>query len=428
MRNLRSRIFFIIDLIRGGLVKDFLSDIENHLNRGKLPYSRLDLLSNILEYARKNVKYYNGVKGDLESFPVIDKGMIRANCDDFISNGSEQKNMKKVVTSGSTGFPFQVFHDDIKRKRNSADTIYFGKLGNFNFGRPLAYLKIWNEINVKSPILKRIENIYPVNVINLSDSEILNMLNYLNKSCNILSFLGYVSALENIGRYIKKNNFELKFNVKSVITMSEGLDAEGRKLISSAFKCNKVYSRYSNVENGILAQQVEINSPYFLINTASYVVEILNDYDLPEEDGKLGKIVVTDLFSYGMPMIRYDTGDIGAVETKLLNGQDRRVLTKIEGRKMDAIFNTKGELISSFNITNGMWKYTELLQYQFIQKTEKSYLFKLNVPEGFKREKELLGDYKLILGEDAQIVVNYVVEIPLLSSGKRKKVINQINQ
>lgn len=66
-----------------------------------------------------------------------------------------------------------------------------------------------------------------------------------------------------------------------------------------------------------------------------------------------------------MPIIRYDTGDIAKL-LKLKNGQTK--FKKIEGRKMDLIFDTKGNIISSFVIYTKFYNYYTLLkQYQFIQ-------------------------------------------------------------
>jgi phenylacetate-CoA ligase len=125
-----------------------------------------------------------------------------------------------------------------------------------------------------------------------------------------------------------------------------------------------------------------------------------------------------------MPMIRYDTGDIGILDTRNLLGEDRPVFTSIEGRRMDLLYDTSGSLVSSYVITNNMWKYLEIKQYQFIQTAEKEYLFKLNTEKPFKREKELIAEFSGYFGEDCTMSVEYVKEIPLLDSGKRKKVKN----
>jgi phenylacetate-CoA ligase len=63
--------------------------------------------------------------------------------------------------------------------------------------------------------------------------------------------------------------------------------------------------------------------------------------------------------------------------------RQRIILSKVEGRKMDLVFNTNGNLVSSFTITNNMWLYPEIKQYQFIQTDKKNYLFKLNLEGKF---------------------------------------------
>ena len=51
--------------------------------------------------------------------------------------------------------------------------------------------------------------------------------------------------------------------------------------------------------------------------------------------------------------------------------------------------------------------------------------FKLNVDQHFKKRDELVEEFKIYLGEEALIRVEFVNEIPLLSSGKRRKVVQE---
>src|SRR5690606_35005053 len=109
----------------------------------------------------------------------------------------------------------------------------------------------------------------------------------------------------------------------------------------------------------------------FRINTASYFVEILKiDSDEAVTNNELGRIVVTDLYNFAMPMLRYDTGDIGSFVS-----DNKNYFEKIEGRKLDQIYDTKGQLISSYIVYKNMWQYTEIIQYQFVQFGAKDYLF-----------------------------------------------------
>jgi phenylacetate-CoA ligase len=101
------------------------------------------------------------------------------------------------------------------------------------------------------------------------------------------------------------------------------------------------------------------------------------------------------------------------------------VLSKIEGRIVDFIFSTNGTLLSPHVITNSMWKYSDVRQFQFIQINKSDYQVKLNIePLTEKREMELKSDFMHYVGTDANISIEYVDDIPLLASGKRKKIIN----
>lgn len=424
---MRRTIFKLLDSLKGSPIQNNLDDLysffENSFDSNDYLLYQKERLNNIINYSIKNVPHYKNSKNDILSLPVFNKLSIRNNLSKFISNEFKINQLKEVVTSGSTGLPFKVFHNKAKVNRNSADAIFFGQMGGFNFGTPLAYLKIWNNINNKSIFQQISQNILPINVLNLSDHNIEKIINKLNKKSN-LSFLGYASALESISECVIRRKLDINVKFNSIITMSEGINLKSRNQIQKLFKC-PVYARYSNVENGIIAQQTSMNSDMYLINSSSYYVEIVSfENDLQVKNGQIGRIVVTDYFNRGMPMIRYDTGDIGSKIMTTENGKTQEFLINVGGRKMDAVFNTSGELVSSFIITNGMWNYSELLQYQFIQKSKDQYLFKLNCPNGFMRQKELINDFKSILGSDAIIDFEYVNDIPLLSSGKRRKVVN----
>ena len=319
--------------------------------------------------------------------------------------------------------PFKILHDKNKINRNTADTIYFLKKNNFRIGQKLAYLKIWNKVNHKSFLNRLFENIIPISVLNLSDQNIDKILHQLSSYNEEIGILGYPSALESLAKYINENNINIRFKTISITTQSEALDVIAKEQIERAFHC-QVCSRYSSVEAGIIAQQLPEETNY-TINSVSYFVEILAlESDDRLQDGELGRIVITDYYNFAMPLIRYDTGDLGIKNKINTTEGNKEIFTIIEGRKMDTIYNTKGDIVSSFILTNGMWNYSELLQYQFIQLKKKKYLFKLNINKNFYRESELIEEYKGYLGLDAEIIIEFVNEIPLLESGKRKKVMS----
>lgn len=163
------------------------------------------------------------------------------------------------------------------------------------------------------------------------------------------------------------------------------------------------------------------------LNLANCYMEILKfDSDEPVADGELGRIVVTDLTNYAMPMIRYDIGDVAMVGEKKSG-----IMVSIDnlgGRKTDLIIRTDGTQVDFFNsVSPDLYLNEGISQFQFIQKGEKEYLLKLNLKdESLKAMTDrFVGYVKKVVGEDANCKVEYVSEIPVLSSGKRKVVINE---
>lgn len=433
MYNIRKFVFKIKDLLAGSPVGNNIEDIGNIFNDQRSESTRIKLTdrqNKILEFAIANVEFYRcNVRSDetlsLGSFPVINKNIIRENLQRFIADNRDTANLFKVVTSGSTGTPFAVYQDIGKKQRNTADTIFFGNLSGYDVGSLLVYLKVWTTINKKNKLKSWAENVLPIDVTQLSDSEIQKLIDKVDKSSSQKAFLAYSSALETIVSFLERTTPNYRFkNVRAVIAMSEAINDRTKALIHKYFKVYAV-SRYSNVENGIIAQQRANGDRAFELNMASYKIELLElDSDSPVPLGQPGRIVLTDYFNFAMPMIRYDTGDIGVMEWDESIGKS--VLTTVEGRKMDMVFNTSGEIVSSFTITNNMWLYPEIKQYQFIQLSKNAYKFKLNLEGAFVREAELRTEFQRHFGSDASIAVEYVNEIPLLNSGKRKKVVNEM--
>lgn len=207
--------------------------------------------------------------------------------------------------------------------------------------------------------------------------------------------------------------------MKSVLTGGEGISEENRKMLERVFGC-KVYRRYSDMELGILGQDMGDGGAYIL-NYGSYYFECLKeDSDEPAGPGEVGRIVITDLFNYAFPMIRYDTGDLGIME--IPKEGSFPVLKEVYGRKRDCIYTTDVRLVSPAKISVTMWGAEGVLQWQFIQETEFGYVLKLNGDETMKSER-IVHKLKNVVGFDAQIRVEMVGEIPVTSSNKRRAVI-----
>ncbi|NER11507.1 phenylacetate--CoA ligase family protein [Muriicola jejuensis] len=376
----------------------------------------------LLIHAKKTVPYYFPArKKTFDEFPVISKTEIRNNFDAFKSTEYLGKKLFKVTTSGSTGIPFSILQDKNKVKRNKADALFFLLKTGYRLGDRLYYFRLWKG-EEKSRHMAFFQNIVKIDISTLPDKVLESIIQKITEDKSKKILFGLASSFESLNHYLEKRQIaQLDLNLISILSTSESMSPESKRNLESVLGV-PVFARYSNEEQGIIAQQVKAKDDFYEVNWASYYVEIFEiEEDRKAPHGKLGRIVVTDLFNYSMPLIRYDTGDLGIMESV----NDKLVLSRIEGRKMDAIYNTSGDHISSYSIYPIMSRYYDKIdQYQFIQRGKKEYLIKLNLINSFPQTSSLIHDFKNLLGNDAEIQVEFVKEIPVLSSGKRKKVAN----
>lgn len=424
--TVREFLFLIQDFLLNKFeIRKNLRDIEQIMLNGDSAKS--EYVDKLLKYSAQHVPYYKDYRNkNLSEFPVVNKAIIRENQSDFLIDNFNSNKVKMVTTSGSTGTPFTVYQGHCKRLRHLADNLFFMKLAGYTLGSPLFYFRVWNKYCRHGAITSWLTNIKQIEIGDLSDDVLRVLLNNLQKpgKKSMLAFASTYSALLHF--FDQEKVSSVNAEVETIISMSEHLPEDTRREIGKIFKA-PVVSRYSNMENGFIAQQPKGES-FYLLNNASYKVELLDlEQDIPVGLNKVGRIVVTDLFNYTMPLIRYDTGDLGVFKKVVYEGRELIVLASIEGRKVDSIFQTNGNLASSHVITNTMWPYKEIKQWQFIQKGKTEYKFLINGILTSSEKAELEETLRGYLGKDACFEYEFVHDIPVLSSGKRKMIVNLMN-
>ena len=426
MFSFRKTIFWLLDRFKGGKIKKEYDDIKCIFELSDGYQEKIDMYtSDLLQYAAQHTNFYCSYKNKkLSEFPVVNKSIIKDHIDDISSDEYKGKQLHEMHTSGSTGTPFVSRQNEKKRNRVLAELIYFGEKAGYQLGERYIFFRVWMEANKKSKIESFKQNLIPVDILHLDDDNLEQIRLLLLKDQKIKYLLAYASTYDKLSKYLEKWKHKPEdFSIHTIISSSEVLQSSTRERLKRIFGCN-VISRYSNQENGILAQDNTVADEYE-INNASYVIEILRlDSDEPVSEGETGRIVVTDLFNYAMPFIRYDTGDVGTLSFRKTKSGDKIPIIKcIGGRMVDMIYDTKGTPLTPHTWSVYMWKFDKLNQYQFIQNGERDYLLKINVQEGVYTDEELAEHLKSVLGQDANIEIQRVSDIPVLASGKFKKTV-----
>lgn len=425
--NLRRKIFWFLDKIKGQPLKQLCKQTHTILEAENREWSKAEntkQLDKLIAHATQTTSFYSN-KGfkHLQDFPVINKNIIREDYDAFLSKKFDKSKCRQVFTSGSTGSPFRIYHNKEKVQKINADNIWFSSQANYNIGDPLIFIRAWLfklTLKIKLDYFKK--NITPVSTFDVIENGVEQFLEKLNAKGKALSFMMYGSTLEHICKYLDSVEKSLiKFKTRSIITISDALSSYAKEAAQKHFGITPL-SRYSNTESGIIAQQLFDSQDQFRINNSSFVIEIFDlEKDVLLPHGQAGRIVLTDLYNFAMPLIRYDTGDVGIMS---IDNSGTPFLTQILGRKLDQLFTTTGKLLPSLFMSSMLNEFGEFKQYQIVQKTKIEYHINLNTEKEFDAKK-LIEKYKSYFGKDAIVKVKIVNDIPLLSSGKRRQVVNE---
>nr|WP_299319359.1 phenylacetate--CoA ligase family protein [uncultured Blautia sp.] len=425
--RLRWMGFWMLDKTKGGKIREYYDQIRYAWKEGSSVEETEKKIQDLIAHAVKTTDFYKNYPEDisLKDLPVVNKDTFRQQYDRFISSTYKDAPDNRVMcTSGSTGTPLRMIQNRDKIRHNTAGGIFLGAAAGYYIGMKEAFIRVWVN-NVKKSKFQLIqENMIMMDSSRMDEQALAEMFHTIEKK-KVKCLVGYSSALGELSDYIRKSGKDCSnCSVRAIIPISETMPEPVRRTLEKQFGC-PVRAWYSNEENGIMGLQNEKDEGY-RIDTETYYYEILKmDSDESAEPGELGRIVITDLFNYAFPILRYDNGDTAVAVRKEKNGRFKLYLSELYGRRSDLIYDCKGNAVTPYIITNNLWDIEGVKQYRFIQEDVKDYTIWLNGDPAKMDQEEILGRIRPYLGDEARIKVEIVDEIPVLASGKRKYIENR---
>ncbi|NDI16577.1 MAG: phenylacetate--CoA ligase family protein, partial [Verrucomicrobia bacterium] len=183
----------------------------------------------------------------------------------------------------------------------------------------------------------------------------------------------------------------------------------------------KVSEMYSAAEIGIIAIPCpEQNALH--VQSEGVFLEILRDDGTPCASGEEGRVVLTPLHNFVMPLIRYELGDRATLGIPCSCGRALPVLSTIPGRARDMITTpiySHGE----------MMKLDAIVQHQVAQTAINQIEIRLVVrrPLTITEETQLLSIARAGLGTAHELRIVYCKEILRQESGKFAEFTNELN-
>jgi phenylacetate-CoA ligase len=400
-------------------------------------------LKKLIEHAYQNVPFYTKRfdqynfkpemlkdTSDLKLIPTLTKKDILENGELLIARNIPKREMHRSSSGGTTGVMTWFYRDNRSLVPKEASQLRFEKWTGWDIGEWMSI--IWPAVidshptNWKSKLKNQLA--YRKNTLDFAviNTDAINDHLLLMKKTKTTMIRAFPIPMVEVARYVLAHQPD-RFQVKGVITTGEPLYESQRNLIEKAFQC-KVYDSYRTREIGAIAQECEEHDGLH-INSESVYLETVADQKDQIDNKQNGKLLVTDLFNYASPFIRYEIGDVGSFAEKSCScGRGLPLLQDIGGRLVDVLYTTDGRKIATITVMPNLIQLLGITnQVQFEQHSLDRLTIRMSEPRPGSEiiEKQCKIAQKLF-GENMRISYEFVDNIPLLPSGKYRLVISHV--
>lgn len=278
-------------------------------------------ISELLTHAYETTPYYRRLfdevgfhpsawkAGDPIPVPTLTREMLRANEVELRSRRHPVEDLHAAATGGTTSTPVRLWRDTEALRKKTALQYHLNRIAGFDQGdsivmiwgaeRDLDLNPTWRQRLYEERVMKRFAS--PAGQV--GDEVFERFLKTLNKRRPKVLF-GFGLTLAKFAEYVLVHN--LKAHQPAVIiTTAEAISDVDRDFITRAFGCPPT-DMYGSRDVGTIGFECKAHTGLHF-HPAGCFLEF--EYAGMTQDGPMHKLIVTDLMNYGMPMIRYDTGD-----------------------------------------------------------------------------------------------------------------------
>jgi phenylacetate-CoA ligase len=402
---------------------------------------QLSKLCQLLTHAQTHVPYYRelfeeiGFKAenirsitDLTRIPFLDKSKIRANTEALKSEIAQD--LASFNTSGSSGEPL-IFY--IGKKRVSHDVAAKWRATRWwgvDIGDP--EIVVWGspiELDVQDNIRIFRDWLFRTKLLpafEMSEQKLDSFLEQIRTMRPKMLF-GYPSALSHVARYAETQHLRMDdLGIRVAFVTSEQLYDEQRQQISKTFGC-RVANGYGGRDAGFIAHECPKGGMH--ITAEDIIVEIVDTQGKSLPCGMAGEIVITHFATKDFPFIRYRTGDIGVLDTKVCScGRGLPLLKEIQGRNTDFLVAQDGTIMHGLALIYILRDLPQVRAFKIIQESLQLTRVWVVSETGLGQEliEKIENGFKARLGQGVQVTIEEMAEIAAEKTGKFRYVISKV--
>lgn len=419
----------------------YLQELETtqRLSIDRLRSLQVDKLRSLLTHAAQRCPYYRdailaaGVQPqtatlhDLARLPALTKDDIRRHAPRMLES-PRHRSLAPYSTGGSSGDPLQFWIDRDRQAADQAARARSRRWFGIDLGEREAYL--WGapvELAAQDRLRRMRDRLTNHMLLDAFRMTLERMTDYLRRirQFDPVHLFGYPSSLARLARHARDIGEKLYTpSLKAVFVTGEVLMPADRAEIETAAQV-PVADGYGSREAGFIAHQCPFGR--YHVTMESLIVELLGDDQNPAPEGKSGEVTITHLDAYGMPFIRYRTGDQARRASGACPcGRALETLERIEGRRTDMLRTADGGYAHALSIIYALREVPSIRQFRVEQQRNFDLMVQIVADDSLNeaRRAQVTSGLRSRIGEGPKIELRVVNEIPQLPSGKHRCVVS----
>jgi phenylacetate-CoA ligase len=425
----------------GRVYRQLLAEDRARLSSG----GEIDRLRLILLHAARKVPHYEVALGGrgreieadpvavLRSLPLLTRDIVDGSFDALLSTDAGRRRAVEQMSGGSTGEPVRLLQDSRFREVELAVTMLQASWSGWRFGEPEVW--IWGSerdiLNgngrLRSRLANRLIGRRYFNAFQLTPDSMRECLRHLQQDPPRL-IVAYAHTLDDLAAFALDEGIVIGPQ-QAIISTASTLHPLMRERIERAFGC-RVFDQYGSREVGDIACECDHHRGLHVIPWMNFV-EVVGDDGEPVEPGREGRVIVTSLCNYAMPLIRYEVGDrarlVAAGEPPCPCGRKGPRLAEVVGRIGDTFKAADGTHVASGYFIHMLFFRDFVKRFQVVQTEPSRVVYRLitsGSPSGGDLE-EIARDTRAVMGEACAVDFEFPDELPASPSGKYRYTISE---
>ncbi len=215
-------------------------------------------------------------------------------------------------------------------------------------------------------------------------------------------------------------------SLKAVETTSETLTPAAREACRAAFGV-PVIDMYSSTEGGVIALQCPETMQYH-VQAENVLAEVVDDNGEACGPGECGRVLLTTLHNFAMPLIRYEIGDYAEMGESCACGRGLPTWRRILGRVRNMLVLPNGERRWPFSGYRMYRDIAPVRQFQLVQTstTDIEARFVVDAPLSEAQQEALRSTIRRSLGHPFAVTIRQCDRLPRSAGGKFEEFISEL--